>query len=200
MALVSTEGASAGRPEEASFSDYQLHVVQGVLLALLAKERCRGSQLRAQLRLALGPLAQAINPGHLYVGLSRLEKAGLVRLAREAGSSEHKLYELTASGRERMTEWLADTAWPRLAPAEFHLKLVVAASAGLADPIALVDAQRHALLAELAAVQRVILAEREHSVSGLLLEGVALRLRADLDWLEACANYWISTRGQHEPG
>jgi DNA-binding PadR family transcriptional regulator len=199
MALVSTEGASAGRPEEASFSDYQLHVVQGVLLALLAKERCRGSQLRAQLRLALGPLAQAINPGHLYVGLSRLEKAGLVRLAREAGSSEHKLYELTASGRERMTEWLADTAWPRLAPAEFHLKLVVAASAGLADPIALVDAQRHALLAELGAVQRVILAERDQSVSGLLLEGVSLRLRADLDWLEACANYWMASRGQHEP-
>src|SRR3954454_19771520 len=198
MMLVSSEDTSPGRPEETPFSDYQLHVVQEVLLALLAKERCRGSQLRARLQLALGPLAQAINPGHLYVGLSRLEKAGLVRLASETDSSVRK-YELTASGRERMTEWLADTAWPRLAPAEFHLKLVVAASAGLADPIALVDAQRHALLAELAAVQRVILAERDRSVSGLLLEGVALRLRADLDWLEACADYWTSTRGQREP-
>src|SRR3954469_1004238 len=154
MALVSSRGASAGRPEEASFAGYQLHVVQGVLLALLAKERCRGSQLRAQLCLALGPLAQAINPGHLYVGLSRLEKAGLVRLAREAGSSEHKLYELTASGRERMAEWLADTAWPRLAPAEFHLKLVVAASAGLADPIAFVGAQRDAPFGGLSALAR----------------------------------------------
>jgi DNA-binding PadR family transcriptional regulator len=199
MMLVSSEDTSPGRPEEAPFSDYQLHVVQEVLLALLAKERCRGSQLRARLQLALGPLAQAINPGHLYVGLSRLEKAGLVRLASEADSSERKQYELTASGRERMTKWLADTAWPRLAPAEFHLKLVVAASAGLADPIALVDAQRHALLAELAAVQRVLLAARDHSVSDLLLEGVALRLRADLDWLEACADYWISTKGHHEP-
>src|SRR3954451_6979618 len=199
MDLVSSKAASAVRPEEASFSDYQLHVVQEVLLALLAKERSRGSQLRAQLRLALGPLAQAINPGHLYVGLSRLEKAGLVRLTSETDSSVRKLYALTPSGRERRTEWLADPAWPRLAPAEFHLKLVVAASAGLADPIALVDAQRHALLAELAAVQRVLLAARDHSVSDLLLEGVALRLRADLEWLEACANYWISTRGQHEP-
>jgi DNA-binding PadR family transcriptional regulator len=197
--VISAKDASADRPAQPSFSDYQLHVVQEVLLALLAREPCRGSQLRAQLRLALGPLTQAINPGHLYVGLSRLEKAGLVRLASEAGSSERKLYGLTASGRERMTNWLADTAWPRLAPAEFHLKLVVAASAGLADPIALVDAQRHALLAELAAVQRVILAERDQSVSGLLLEGVALRLRADLDWLEACANYWMASRGQHEP-
>src|SRR3954471_14180489 len=132
--LVSAKGAPAGRPEETSFSDYQLHVVQEVLLALLAKERCRGSQLRAQLRLALGPLTQAINPGHLYVGLSRLEKAGLVRLASETDSSVRK-YELTASGRERMTEWLADTAWPRLAPAEFHLKLVVAASAGPGEPV-----------------------------------------------------------------
>src|SRR3954447_1119010 len=102
--LVSLHGAPAGRPEEVSFADYQLHVVQEVLLALLAKERCRGSQLRAQLRLALGPLAQAINPGHLYVGLSRLEKAGLVRLASETDRSVRKLYELTAPGRERMTK------------------------------------------------------------------------------------------------
>src|SRR3954451_13545276 len=102
MDLVSSKAASAVRPEEASFSDYQLHVVQEVLLALLAKERCRGSQLRAQLRLALGPLAQAINPGHLYVGLSRLEKAGLLRLARLGRRSEPKLYKLTASGSERM--------------------------------------------------------------------------------------------------
>src|SRR3954451_13203001 len=121
MMSVSSKGASAGQPDEASFSNYQLHVVQEVLLALLAKEGCRGSQLRAQLHLALGPLAQAINPGHLYVGLSRLEKAGLVRLASETDSSVRK-YELTASGRERMTEWLADTAWPSLAPADFHLK------------------------------------------------------------------------------
>ena len=38
---------------------YQLGVVQEVLLALLAKDASHGYQLRARLRLALGPLAEA---------------------------------------------------------------------------------------------------------------------------------------------
>jgi DNA-binding PadR family transcriptional regulator len=58
--------------------DYQLRVVQEVLLALLAEEPSHGYQLRARLQLALGPLAEALNAGHVYVTLNRLEKAGLV--------------------------------------------------------------------------------------------------------------------------
>ena len=59
----------------------------------------------------------------------------------------------------------------------------------------LVDAQRHALLAGLAAAQRAALAEPDGSVAGLLLEGVVLRLQADLRWLEACARYWNDDEG-----
>jgi hypothetical protein len=29
-----------------------------------------------------------------------------------------------------------------------------------------------------------------------LLEGVVLRLQADLRWLEACARYWTETKGR----
>jgi len=39
------------------------------------------------------------------------------------------------------------------------------------------------------------LAEPDWSV-GLLLEGVVLRLRADLRWLEACGRYWTETKGR----
>jgi hypothetical protein len=59
-----------------------------------------------------------------------------------------------------------------------------------------VDAQRHALLAGLAAAQRAALAEPDGSAAGLLLEGVVLRLQADLRWLEACAGYWTATKGR----
>lgn len=175
---------------------YQLRVVQEVLLALLAKEASHGYQLRAALALALGPLAEALNAGHVYVTLARLDKAGLVRSRRvgQADRPDRKVYELTAAGRERVTEWLQDTSWPKPAPAEFHLKLVVAAAASLADPVRLVDAQRHAVLAELAAAQRAALAEPDRSIAGLLIEGVVLRLQADLRWLEACAQYWTSTK------
>jgi len=175
---------------------YQLRVVQEVLLALLAKEASHGYQLRARLQLALGPLAEALNSGHVYVTLTRLEKAGLVRsrLVGQADAPDRKVYELTDAGRERVTARLQDTSWPKPAPAEFHLKLVAAAAAGLADPVRLVDVQRHALLAGLAAAQRAALAEPGDSVAGLLLEGVVLRLQADLRWLEACARYWNATK------
>jgi DNA-binding PadR family transcriptional regulator len=177
---------------------YQLRVVQEVLLALLAKEASHGYQVRAGLQLALGPLAEALNAGHVYVTLNRLEKAGLVSSKRvgQADRPDRKVYELTAAGRARVMEWLADTSWPKPAPAEFHLKLVAAAAAGLGDPVRLVDAQRHALLAGLAEAQRAALAEPDGSVAGLLLEGVVLRLQADLRWLEACAEYWTSTKGR----
>jgi DNA-binding PadR family transcriptional regulator len=175
---------------------YQLRVVQEVVLALLAKEAAYGYQLRAQLQLALGPLAEVLNDGQVYVTLSRLEKAGLVRWERvdQVDRRDRKVYELTAAGRDRVMEWLGDTSWPKPAPAEFHLKLVAAAVAGLGDPVRLVDAQRHALFDGLAAAQRAALAEPDGSVAGLLLEGVVLRLQADLRWLEACAQYWTSTK------
>ena len=171
---------------------YQLRVVREVLLALLAGEASHGYQLRARLALALGPLAEALNDGQVYVTLTRLEKAGLVTSERvgQADRPDRKVYALTEAGRDRVDTWLADTSWPKPAPAEFHLKLVAAAAAGLADPVAIVDRQRGELLLALAQAQRAALAEPDTYVAALLLEGVVLRLQADLRWLEACARYW----------
>jgi DNA-binding PadR family transcriptional regulator len=179
-------------PQPELSSGYQLRVVQEVLLALLAKEPAHGYQLGAQLQMALGPLADALNRGHIYVSLTRLEKAGLVVSTRVGQNDrpDRKVYELTAKGRERVLEWLGDTGWPKPAPAEFHLKLVVAVAARLGDPIGIVDAQRRALLFELRDAQRAALAQADGSMPSLLLEGVVLRLQADLRWLEACARYW----------
>jgi DNA-binding PadR family transcriptional regulator len=192
------EAEAIRMPLKEASQGYQLRVVQEVLLALLAKEPSHGYQLRARLQLALGPLAEALNSGQVYVTLNRLEKAGLVTSQRvgQTDRPDRKVYELSAAGRARVTEWLEDTSWPKPAPAEFHLKLVAAAAAGLADPVRLVDAQRHELLAGLAAAQRAALAEPNESVAGLLLEGVVLRLQADLRWLEACARHWNESKGR----
>jgi DNA-binding PadR family transcriptional regulator len=196
--MMMREAEAIGMPIKEASQGYQLRVVQEVLLALLAKEPSHGYELRARLQLALGPLAEALNQGQVYVTLNRVEKAGLVSYQRvgQIDRPDRKVYELTAAGRARVTEWLEDTSWPKPAPAEFHLKLVAAAAAGLADPVRLVDAQRHELLAGLAAAQRAALAEPNESVAGLLLEGVVLRLQADLRWLEACARYWNATKGR----
>jgi DNA-binding PadR family transcriptional regulator len=176
---------------------YKLRIVQEVLLALLATEASHGYQLHARLALALGPLGVALNAGHVYVTLGRLEKADLVRARRvgQADRPDRKVYELTDAGRERVREWLSDTSWPKPAPAEFHLKLVAAAAAGLADPVGLIDKQRGELLVGLRDAQRAALALSAGSIASLLLEGVVLRLQADLRWLEECARYWNAAKG-----
>ena len=172
---------------------------QEVVLALLAKEPSHGYQLRARLRQALGPLGDAMNDGQVYVTLARLEKAGQVVCERAVGGPDRpdrKIYALTADGQQRVAGWLAEVSWPKPDLAEFHLKLLAAAAAGLADPIAIVDAQRRELLRRLRDAQRTAMTEPEHSEAALLLEGIVLRLQADLHWLEACERAWTRRRSR----
>jgi DNA-binding PadR family transcriptional regulator len=167
--------------------------VQDVVLAMLAKEPAHGYELRGRMRDALGPLGDAMNAGQIYVTLTRLAKAGLVTSARSDGRPDRpdrRVYALTPAGQQRVTAWLAEVTWPKPDLAEFHLKLVAAATARLADPVALVDAQRREVLRRLREVQRAALDRSVDPVAGLLLEGVVLRLQADLEWLQACEHTW----------
>jgi len=164
---------------------------------MLAKEPSHGYQLRARLREALGPVGEAMNAGQIYVTLGRLEKAGLVASEQEPGlpdRPDRKVYAVTPAGQERLAGWLTDVSWPGPVPTEFHLKLVAAAAGRLADPLMIVDAQRRELLRLLRDTQRAAMDEPEGSVAGLLLEGVVLRLQADLRWLEACEQHWAGRK------
>jgi len=164
---------------------------QEVVLAMLAKEPSHGYELQARLGRALGPLAEGINEGQVYVTLTRLEKGGFVaRVDTPTERPDRKVYRLTPAGQERVTEWMSDVSWPRPDLTEFHMKLVAAAQASLADPISIVDAQRRELLRRLRDATSAAMQEQEGSGSALLLEGIVLRLQADLRWLEACETSW----------
>jgi DNA-binding PadR family transcriptional regulator len=169
-------------------------VRQEVVLAMLAKEPTHGYQLRTRLREALGPIGESMNAGHVYVTLARLEKAGLAECEPAAGIADRpdrKVYALTPAGQQKVADWVGEVSWPKPDLAEFHLKLLTAAAAGLADPIAIVDAQRSELLQLLREAQRAVMDEAdEWGAARLLLEGVVLRLQADLRWLEACERNW----------
>jgi hypothetical protein len=104
------------------------------------------------------------------------------------------VYALTPLGHGRVADWLAEVSWPKPDLVEFHLKLVAAAVAGLADPLTIVDTQRRELLRRLRDAQRAAMAEPDGSDAALLLEGIVLRLQADLHWLEACEQTWIRRR------
>jgi DNA-binding PadR family transcriptional regulator len=164
---------------------------------MLAKEPSHGYELRARLQQALGPAGDAMNAGQIYVTLGRLEKAGLVTCEQAAGlpdRPDRKVYALTADGQQRVTEWVTDVGWPGPGLAEFHLKLIAAAAARLADPLAIIDAQRRELLRSLRDTQRAAMAEPPGSDAALLLEGIVLRLQADLRWLEACERKWTGRK------
>jgi len=166
-------------------------VQQEVVLAMLAKEPSQGYELRARLDSALGPLAEGINAGQIYVTLGRLEKAGFVERDERP---DRKVYALTAAGQERVSDWLAEVNWPKPDLAEFHLKLIAASQAGLADPISIIDAQRRELLRSLREAQRAAIEGPDDIDAGLLLEGITLRLQADLRWLETCERSWTDRR------
>ena len=163
---------------------------------MLSKEPSHGYELWARLQEALGPLADGVSAGQVYVTLGRLEKSELVVSKRAAGVADRpdrKVYELTPPGRHRVETWLSEVEWPRPDLTEFHLKLVAAAAARLADPVTIVDSQRRELLRRLRDAQRAAMAEPDGSNASLLLEGIVLRLRADLRWLEACERNWAVT-------
>jgi DNA-binding PadR family transcriptional regulator len=177
--------------------------VQEVVLALLAKEPSHGYELRARLQDALGPLGETMNAGQIYVTLARLEKAGLIAVQQVAGPadrSDRKVYELTPAGQQRVADWLTEVSWPKPDLAEFHLKLVAAAAARLADPLVIVDTQRRELLRRLRDAQRAAMAEPDRSNASLLLEGIVLRLQADLRWLEACERNWTGRQAGRKKG
>jgi len=163
------------------------------ILALLSKEPAHGYELRQKLVRALGPAGEALNPGQIYVTLSRLQRAGLVEVedVEQAGLPDKRVYTLTASGRDRVREWLSDASWSKVAPVDFHLKLFAASQTGLADPVSVIDGQRLELLRRLREVQNLAQGESADSEGRLLLEGAALRLQADIRWLEACEQWWI---------
>ncbi|MEV5896211.1 PadR family transcriptional regulator [Nonomuraea fuscirosea] len=195
--------------------------MQDAVLAMLAKEPSHGYELHARLRRSLGPLGESMNRGQIYVTLARLERAGLVTSEREDGlpeRPERKVHALTPAGQQRVSAWLAEVGWPKPDLAEFHLKLAAAAAARLADPVELVAAQRRELLRRLREAQQAALAEPAQTEpaqtepahtgpegtagpgAGLLLEGIMLRLRADLRWLDACEQAWAMADDEVEGG
>ena len=60
------------------------------------------------------------------------------------------------------------------------------------------DVQRRELLRRLRDAQRAAMAEPDGSDAALLLEGVVLRLQADLRWLEACEQSWTDRGADRE--
>jgi DNA-binding PadR family transcriptional regulator len=156
-----------------------------LVLALLAGDGVHGYELKQSLEQEFGDLLPALNAGQIYSTLARLERDGLVVGESVEGDSRRKrVYELTEEGRSALASWIASPVPGTRLKDEFFMKFAVLASAGLADPRALIEGQRREYMQSLRDLDAVLAADGKAVAAELLVEGAVLHLKADLEWLE----------------
>jgi DNA-binding PadR family transcriptional regulator len=165
-----------------------------LFLALLSGARAHGYELKLVWEQEFGDLLPALNAGQIYVTLGRLERDGLVVGRSVPGDSRGKrVYELTDAGREALAAWIdAPVPGTRLKD-EFFMKLVVVASARLAEPSQLLEGQRREYLQSLRDLNALLEANGKGPAAELLIEGAILHLKADLEWLELIDRRLVQT-------
>jgi DNA-binding PadR family transcriptional regulator len=156
-----------------------------LFLALLAADRGHGYELKQSLEQEFGELLPALNAGQIYTTLARLERDDLVVGQSVAGDSRRKrVYELTERGRAALAAWIETPVPGTRLKDEFFMKLVVVASAGLAEPRTVIDGQRREYMQSLRDLDALLAANGKSTAAELLVEGAVLHLKADLEWLD----------------
>ena len=156
-----------------------------LFLALLAGERGYGYELGQALQQEFGELLPALNAGQIYSTLARLERDGLVVGESVAGDGRRKrLYELTDDGRSELARWIETPVPGARLKDEFFMKLVVVASARLAEPRTVIEGQRREYLQTLRDLDALLTANGKGVAAELLVEGAMLHAKADLEWLD----------------
>jgi DNA-binding PadR family transcriptional regulator len=155
------------------------------ILGLVRERPRRGYDLLLDfLALAGGSESWDVKPAQIYATLTRLEAAGLVHAS--GGEGESRVWGITESGSAELDAWL-DSPTPGPRPGdEFFVKLMLRLRLGAGEPRELLKLQRASLLRELHEVQsrrqgRSAESELAHI---LLLDQAAMRLEADLRWID----------------
>jgi DNA-binding PadR family transcriptional regulator len=159
-----------------------------VFLSLLYKEPTHGYDLLQMVEALFAPVLPPLNAGQIYTTLSRLERDGLVRRhdVEQEGRPDKRVYELTAQGRAALSEWFSEPLESPRFKDNFYMKLVSARLTSLADPRQLILAQRQQYLQTLHDLNRLVLQPDviDNPPRYLLIQGLILHLKADLEWLE----------------
>ncbi len=159
-----------------------------LLLALLARSPQHGYELKSAFEELLGG-TWVLNVAQVYNTLSRLEDDGLIEptVVRQELLPDRKVYSLTLLGQKELTRWMEEpvAGLVRLRE-EVFLKVI---AQGIADPgaaVELIALQRDQYLEATAEIARTRAAPDLPAATGLLLDGLLLRLEADLHWLDDC--------------
>lgn len=167
-----------------------------LLLALLAKAPHHGYELKQSFEDLLGG-TWLLNIGQVYTTLGRLEDDGLIEptVVPQDLLPDRKVYSLTELGQKELSRWLEEpvVGLIRLRE-EVFLKIV---AQGLADPkaaLTLLVSQREEYIEASAQIARRRAEAGLPPATGLILDGLLLRLEADLQWLDEAEAHYRKTR------
>ncbi len=163
--------------------------VRHAVLGLLAQRPRHGYELRAAFEaVAGGEENWDVKPAQIYTTLTRMAKSGLVaeQAIEQDGGPEKRIYALTVEGEKTLQDWFNEGTRPEHQRDEFFLKLMLGLLSGAADPYRLIHTQRSYLYQELHAItaQRAGIDPGRELAKILLLDKAAMRLEADLRWLD----------------
>jgi DNA-binding PadR family transcriptional regulator len=156
---------------------------------LLAQRPRHGYELRSAFEaIAGGEENWDVKPAQVYTTLLRMEQAGLVAeqgIEQDSGP-EKRIYAITPVGLKTLDEWFAEGSSPDHQRDEFFLKLMVSLISGAVDPYHLIHTQRMFLYRQLHEIttRRTRTDVTRELAKHLLLDKAAMRLEADLRWLD----------------
>jgi DNA-binding PadR family transcriptional regulator len=167
-----------------------------VVLGLLVERPGYGYDLQQRIDARLRFLG--LSESAVYKILERLEadgwieEAGQRRFGATRRGAPRVMYRATPLGRERFKQWMAAPCDRALVRDELQAKLNVADPHDLPSLLAIAEAQSRECLAELAALQRPVLARAAeldvpwHDAATIMVDDFRLRsLQTLVDWLEA---------------
>jgi len=159
-----------------------------LLLGLLARGPRHGYELKVVFDDLVGA-TWPLNIAQIYNALSKLEDEGLVacEVVPQENVPNRKVYSLTPAGRHELDAWVGQPAdGPVRLRDEVFFKVLVGVQVDGVEPLQVIARQRETYLQALADLTHAQDDPELAFATSLLLEGAALRLEADLRWLDRC--------------
>jgi DNA-binding PadR family transcriptional regulator len=159
--------------------------VRDALMVLLAGGPAHGYQLKLDYERLTR--AAPVNIGQVYKALDLLQRDGLAEREDAAPNERRIVYHATSSGRSTAHDLLLRaTETSAAGPSPAMTKVLLALSVPDVDPLAVIDAQRSALVATVQATRRESRGRDLDRVERLAVEAQLAVIEAELRWLDLC--------------
>ena len=170
------------------------HGLRFALLGVVSRSPTgiHGYALRRKCERALGGFWQ-LNFGEVYRILDKLIEEHLIELIEGGKSTVRKIYRITDKGRQSLDSFIIEppTDAPRALRHELAVKLLFGTPDQLPELLHVIRHQREAYVRQLRLVEtqrrKVQRLGDGGLVTGLLIDGVELSVRAELTWLDEVA-------------